>query len=397
MMEKTNNRVIKNVAEPDIVRQRRSRLELSISLHRTKTSLTAADSAHAIKEVKAWTLREAASKRTYTVFKVLTNSGMAGYGESAALATSEFEEAKKIVIGMPVTSFEVAAPLLSRYPKASAGLNIAMLDVASKIAKVPLFQFLGGPTRSMSRALTPLTGNSDSALINAMNQALKVGFKAFIVPVPPPANPNSGQAYVSSIVKRLEALRAAGGAEADFVLDGANMLSPGDAQMVSAAIEPFYVLWFNEPCNKVSLGSLSKISNESVVPLGIGRHLTEGREIQDLLREDAVDIIRPQVGLTGISQIRRMAALAETYYVAVGPTHEGGPIGTAAALHLSASLPNFFIQEIPFSQAKEDQQMRVELTGTPVESIKDGFAQLPIGHGLGITVNEKILEKNKIR
>jgi galactonate dehydratase len=91
-----------------------------------------------------------------------------------------------------------------------------------------------------------------------------------------------------------------------------------------------------------------------------------------------------------------MAAIAETYYVAVGPTHEGGPIGTAAALHLSASLPNFFIQEIPFPLAKEDQQMRIELTGSPIETIKEGFAQLPTGHGLGISVNEKILEKNKI-
>ncbi|CAN5524545.1 hypothetical protein BH23BAC1_BH23BAC1_19890 [soil metagenome] len=321
---------------------------------------------------------------------------MVGFGESAALTTTEFEEAKKIITGMPVTSYEVAAPLFKKNPKALAGINIAMLDVLGKATKAPIYQVLGGPTRSKSRALTSLTGNSDSDLESSMNRLRNAGYKAFIVPVPSTTFPNSGQAYVFAIVKRLEALRAAGGEDVDFVLDGANLLTPGDAQMVTAAIEPLHVLWFNEPCTKVGLSALSKISSLSVVPLGLGSHIVEGREIQDLLREDSVDIIRPDIGMNGISQIRRMATLAETYYIAVGPTHNGGPIGTAAALHLAASIPNFFIQQIPFPEAQEDQKMRLELTNSPIEVIKDGFAELPKGFGLGITVNEKTLEKYKI-
>ena len=85
--------------------------------------------------------------------------------------------------------------------------------------------------------------------------------------------------------------------------------------------------------------------------------------------------------------------MAETYYTAVAPYHDGGPIGTAAALHLAASLPNFVIQQIPFPDAEEDQRMRAEIAGAAIETVKDGFASLLTGDGLGITVNEQALAK----
>jgi galactonate dehydratase len=346
-----------------------------------------------IKDVRGWALSEPVSKRKYTVVKIQTASGLTGYGECAPLSTTEFKEAKKVIIGIPATSFEVMASSLSRVPTARAALNIAMLDVVGKFSKVPVFQLLGGPTRYKARALAALTGESDQTLISSMNRALQAGFKAFLVPVPLTTNHNQGQAYVLATKKRLEVLRTVGGDGIDFVLDGGNRLTPGDAQMISAAIESFHVLWFNEPCPPVNIGAFKKITGENVTPVGFGRHIIEGGEIQDLLREDTIDIIRPDIGLNGISQIRRMAAIAETYYIAVGPTHDGGPVATAACLHLAASIPNFFIQQVPFPEADEDRHMRSELTLSPIEIIKEGFAELPIGTGLGITVNEKSLEK----
>jgi galactonate dehydratase len=130
-----------------------------------------------------------------------------------------------------------------------------------------------------------------------------------------------------------------------------------------------------------------------VTPLGFGRDVREASAFQDLLREGVVDILRPDLHRYGISRIRQIATLAETYYVAVAPHHDGGPIATAAALHLAASLPNFFIQHIPWSAAEADRRMREELVSQPIEAVRDGFAQLPGGIGLGIEVNEKALEK----
>jgi galactonate dehydratase len=113
----------------------------------------------------------------------------------------------------------------------------------------------------------------------------------------------------------------------------------------------------------------------------------------DLLREGVADVLRPDVSVHGISRIRKMAALAETYYVAVAPRHDGGPIATAAALQLAASLPNFFIQQAPLVEAAEDRAMRRALVREPVEEVSAGFFPVPSGAGLGVTVDEAELEK----
>ena len=91
-----------------------------------------------------------------------------------------------------------------------------------------------------------------------------------------------------------------------------------------------------------------------------------------------------------------MAAIAESYYVAVAPYHNGGPVASAAAFQLAASLPNFFIQQIPLPQAEQDRKMRLAIAGN-VEVVKDGFAVLPSGPGLGISVDEKALDEYKER
>ena len=178
------------------------------------------------------------------------------------------------------------------------------------------------------------------------------------------------------------------------MLDGGGSLVPGDAASLAEAFERYHLLWLDEPCGPLNLGAVKKIAAENVTPVGVGRFIQQPGAFQDLLREDAIDILRPDISLNGISQIQQMAAIAETYYVAVAPYHNGGPVATAAALQLAASLPNFFIQQIPLPQADADRKMRAALAGG-VEVVKDGFAELPVGPGLGITVNEKALEQYK--
>jgi galactonate dehydratase len=147
----------------------------------------------------------------------------------------------------------------------------------------------------------------------------------------------------------------------------------------------------------LNIAAIQKLALERVTPLGFGRTIHSPVGFQNFLREQALDVLRPDLARNGITQIRRMAAMAETYYTAVAPYHEGGPIGTAAALQLAASLPNFFIQQIPVPEAQEDVRMRAEITGGSIETVKDGFAALPTGPGLGITVDEQALVKHAER
>jgi galactonate dehydratase len=130
-----------------------------------------------------------------------------------------------------------------------------------------------------------------------------------------------------------------------------------------------------------------------VTPLGFGRGVADPGVFQALLREGLVDIVRPDISVHGISGARRIAVLAETYYVAIAPHHDGGPVATAAALHLAASVPNFFIQHVPRPEAAADREMRAAIVSTGLETARDGFLDLPRGPGLGIEVNQAALEK----
>jgi len=251
---------------------------------------------------------------------------------------------------------------------------MALLDVLGKSCKAPVYRLLGGPTRAKVRAFA-----SPSAL----------DFPIAVIDLPAPASRNQGKAYQNRVRTLVDAVPPG----SDFVLQADGRLTPGDAASVAASVEMKHPLWLDEPCPCSNLESIRKISSETVVPLGFGRGIRDAGTFQALLREGLIDVVRPDLSLFGISGIKRIAALAETYYVAVAPNHFGGPVGTAAAIHLAAGIPNFFVQHLPVPSAPEDRAMRAALCTPNPETGREGFLVLPQGPGLGITVNESILEK----
>lgn len=345
-----------------------------------------------VTRVEAFRVREPASMRRYVVLRLETRSGLVGYGECPMLTGDQLALLRRTLVGTPATNFERISQLPSAESGTRAAASVAMLDIAARHANTPLFRFLGGPTRFKVRAMTALEGDSDDLLLQSLRHARTAGYRAFLIPLPRPTARNQGQDFVLAVRKRIEALRAAAGEEADFVLDGAATLSPGDAANLCEAVRRYHLYWFDEPFSASNLVAARRLASENVTPLGFGRNLAELAGFHDLLREDAVDVLRPDVSRHGIWRIRKLAAMAECYYVAVAPFHDGGPVGTAAALHLAASLPNFFIQQIPLPAAEADRRMRAELTGGSVETVVDGFAQLPLGAGLGITLSEQALK-----
>jgi len=252
---------------------------------------------------------------------------------------------------------------------------MALLDILGKSCRAPVYRILGGPTRNKVRVYTDTGGVS--------------GYQAYAVPIPPPAALNQGKAYQNQAL----ALAKAVPADLDFVLDGGGRLTPGDAASVAVTCESTHPLWFDEPCPVSNLEAVRKISGETVVPLGFGRGISDPGVFQALLREGLIDVVRPDISVFGISGARRVACLAEPYYVAIAPHHHGGPVATAAALHLAASVPNFFIQHIPRPAAEADREMRAAIVSAALETPKDGFLDLPGGPGLGIQVNEQALER----
>jgi galactonate dehydratase len=336
-------------------------------------------------------VREPVSKRAYAILRLRTRSGDAGYGECPAISQVDLATLRGAIQGREASGFEAIRRNLPVALPALAALEMAMLDVLGKFTGAPAYQVLGGPTRNQVRALACIEADADEAVTAAVNQARANGHRAFIIQVPKSDARNHSATLVAATRKRLKAVRAAAGNGSDFVLDAGARLTPGDASSLSAAFEREHLLWFDEPCQLSNLTAAYRIATENVTPVGFGRFAEQAGVFQDLLRSDAIDVVRAGVSRHGVSRIRRIAALAETYYVAAAPFHDGGPIATAAALNLAASLPNFFIQQLPFVVSAEDRHMRARLAGESIECVKDGFLKLPRGPGLGIEVNEAAL------
>ena len=168
---------------------------------------------------------------------------------------------------------------------------------------------------------------------------------------------------------------------------------PGDAAVVARALEREHPIWFDEPTGVQTADALSRISDETVMPVGLGRHVHDIATFQVLLRQGMVDVIRPSLGLNSLHKIRRMAAIAESHYVAIAPFHDGGPLATALGIHFAASVSNFFIQQVPMPVSARDAAMRSEIAGDVVESGKEGFAPLVNREGTGIEMNEQAMNK----
>jgi galactonate dehydratase len=326
---------------------------------------------HAIAELRWFPVREPVSGNRYAILRVKTRSGLTGWGECTQASEPDAKALEQAWIGRPATLY---AAIDGSTPLAGA-LDMAMLDILGKACRAPVYQVLGGPTRHKVRAFT--------------DSAAAPGFQAVALRVPPPAARNQGKAYQNQVLALVKQL----GDERDFVLDAHGRLTAGDAASVAATIESSHPLWIDEPCSVSNLEVVRKISAETVTPLGFGRGIADPGVFLALLREGLVDVARPDISLHGISGARRIAVLAETYYVAIAPHHDGGPVATAAALHLAASIPNFFIQHVPRPEDAADREMRAAIVSAGLETPHDGFLELPRGPGLGIEVNERALEK----
>jgi galactonate dehydratase len=350
-----------------IAAKRRARLLTNFT---AQTALAAKPSDLDIEEIRHYPLREPVSGNRYSVLRVRTRSGLIGWGECGFDPNADLKALQTAWTGKPAHAYATIAP----QTPFRAALDIALLDILGKAAKAPVYRVLGGPTRFKVRAWS-----------SPSSQAFPVA----AIEVPAPAFRNQGKAYQNQILALVNAVPD----DRDFVLLGNGILTPGDAASVATTLETKHPLWFDEPCSHSNIEAVRKVSGETVVPLGFGAGIDDPGVFQGLLREGLIDVVRPDLSIFGIAGSRRIAALAEPYYVAVAPRHSGGPVGTAAAIHLAASIPNFFIQQVPTPAAEQDRAMRREIVSPAIETGNAGFLELPKTPGLGITVNEAALEK----
>jgi galactonate dehydratase len=198
-----------------------------------------------------------------------------------------------------------------------------------------------------------------------------------------------GPRKINEMVEHLKAAREAVGEGVDLMFDAHGDLYPAVSIAVAKALEPLYLLFLEEPALPENTDAMKKIAAETTVPIATGERLFTLWGFREVLEKGIADVIQPDmVHAGGISQLKKIAALAEAYYVAVAPHNPLSPVSTAACLHLDAAIPNFLVQEMVYGNPD-----RASLVTEPIEKVTDGYIELPKKPGLGVELNDAVIKR----
>jgi galactonate dehydratase len=344
--------------------------------------------------------------RNYLFVKVSTDEGINGIGEAYPVgpdkATVEaidyFEE---WLVGKNPMDIEGLWQYMyngSRFPGGSilnaaiSGIEHALFDIAGKALNTPVYQLLGGKCRDKIRVYQAPHGDTPEKLAeDALRLIDRYHFTALkIGPHPPGQEKMPWNAVIRGAAARMEAVRKAVGDDIDIATDPhAKIFQPSKAIEMANALAPYKPMFVEELTRPETVDALAKIRQHTDVPLATGEMLYTKFEFKDLLMTQAVDIVQPDVCLCGgIQETKKIASMAEAFYVDVAPHNPLGPVATAVNVQLVATCPNFLILEY----TADDVPGRNEFLKEPVKLV-DGYLEISDKPGLGVELNEEALPK----
>ena len=182
-------------------------------------------------------------------------------------------------------------------------------------------------------------------------------------------------------------MRDAVGPNVDVAVDARRRLNLWSARRAARQLEQLDIAWLEEPVLFDNADAMAAFARSVRVPVSTGEELYTRWEFRELLEQNAVDIIQPDIcHAGGLSELRKIAAIAETYYVTLAPHNSNGPISTVASLHLDMSIPNCHMQELFLNSLDLYQEV---LTNPLV--IADGHGTPPDGPGWGTDLDDAVL------
>lgn len=348
--------------------------------------------------------------RDLTFLKVDTDEGITGVGETRSLNHTDAVlgylqgAASRYVIGSDPFNIEALYDRMYRGDFGRPGevvmtgislVEIACWDIIGKALNQPVYRLLGGAVRDKIKAYANgwyTVERTPEEFSRAAKAVLAKGYRALKL------DPFGAGFYELDrrekfrSIELVAAVRDAVGPDVEILIEMHGRFNPVTAVDMVRALAPYQPGWVEEPVPPENLAALQKVS-QAVAPLGIpiatGERMHSPHEFRDLLERQAADVI--QVDIThygGLLNTKKLAGWADACYVMMAPHNVGGPVSTAAALHLAASTPNFKIQE----HFNDFCEPFVKETAPGVPEVVDGFFSLPTGPGLGITLNEDVIE-----
>ncbi|MFJ9853980.1 galactonate dehydratase [Streptomyces sp. NPDC101150] len=291
--------------------------------------------------------------------RVETDEGVVGWGEPVVEGRAEpvraaVEVLSEYLLGrdasriedhwqvMTKGGFYRGGPVLS---SAVAGLDQALWDIKGKHYGVPVHQLLGGPVRERVRAYAWIGGDEPGAVRDALTAQIEGGFTAVKMNGCGRMTPVATRAEVRACLLRAETAREVLGDARDFGLDFHGRVSPANARRLLPLLAEYAPMFVEEPVLPDHMHAVHDLVNTSTIPIALGERLYTRREFLDPLQA-GVSILQPDISHAGgISELRRIAALAEVYGAQLAPHCPLGPVALAASLQIAFTTPNFLIQE----------------------------------------------------
>ncbi|WP_296308035.1 galactonate dehydratase [Erythrobacter sp.] len=332
--------------------------------------------------------------------RVEVDDGSAGWGEASLEGHGEavvgaFEALRDRVIGADPRAIEDiwqmgyrggfyrGGPVLM---SAIAGLDQALWDWKGRHYGLPAHEMLGGRVRDRVRAYAWIGGDRPDDIAAAAAARRAQGFTAVKM------NATADMAMLAAprfgeVIARVQAAQAEG---MEVALDFHGRLHRPMAKQLARALEALGLLFIEEPVLAEHAEALGQIAALTSTPIAMGERLYSRWDFKPLLEAGAVDVIQPDLSHAGgLSECRRIAAMAEAYDVAVAPHCPLGPLALGACLQLAACAPNVVLQEMSLGiHYNAGHDLLEFMTDPAVLTPVDGHLLIPPGPGLGITIDE---------
>lgn len=336
--------------------------------------------------------------------KVRTEGGLVGWGEPVVEGRAETVEAAvremaDHLIGSSAARIEDLWQTLYRggfyrggpiLMSAIAGIDQALWDIRGRSLGVPVHDLLGGAVRDRVRVYGWIGGDRPESAAEAALARAEAGYRAVKMNACPEMEWIDSPRAVSSVVDRMAAVRDAVGPDFGIGVDFHGRVHRGMAKALLRELEPYRPMFVEEIVLPENNDALAALQSHSSIPIATGERMFSRWDFKAVLAAGVVDIVQPDVSHAGgISEVRRIAAMAEAYDVALAPHCPLGPISFAAALQVDFASINAFIQETSMGiHYNEGADLLDYLADPDVFAVSDGYVERPTGPGLGIEIDE---------
>jgi len=242
-----------------------------------------------------------------------------------------------------------------------SAIDIALWDIRGKVLGLPISELFGGPVRDgVPIYCHPQNGSSIEEMVQHVKAIVETGQKALKLDPFQPHHEEESNGYLTGKLSaesenlgadRIAAIREAVGPDIEVMIDCHGRFDAPTAIRLAKALEPYNIWWFEEPVPVESTHALRQVRENVGVPICVGERLHTRWEFVPILENELADFIMPDVTWTGgISEIKKIATMAEAYYVPISPHDASGPVNVLAGAHAMASVPNHY--RVETSRAK---------------------------------------------